>query len=57
LKVPVDEELKPAVEALTEMSEKKYPLGKLTLLKQAHKAIVGMLRTACHAGIGLSFVS
>jgi len=38
----VDNELQEAIKALAAMNEKKYPLGKLLLLKQAHKAIVGM---------------
>ncbi|KAA8904857.1 hypothetical protein FN846DRAFT_779322, partial [Sphaerosporella brunnea] len=39
----VDRELQESTKALAAMNEKKYPLGKLTLLKQAHKAIVDCL--------------
>jgi hypothetical protein len=37
----VDHELQESIKALAAMNEKRYPLGKLSLLKQAHKAIVG----------------
>ncbi|KAF8250901.1 hypothetical protein K440DRAFT_616542 [Wilcoxina mikolae CBS 423.85] len=39
----VDHELEDAFKALAAMNEKKYPLGKLTLLKAAHKTIVDCL--------------
>ncbi|KAL7275885.1 hypothetical protein RUND412_001162 [Rhizina undulata] len=39
----VDADLQPAVDALVGMNDKKYPLGKLMLLKQSHKAIVDCL--------------
>jgi lysine/ornithine N-monooxygenase len=38
----VEEELSPAVDALVAMNRPKFPLGKLTYLKQAHKSIVGL---------------
>jgi len=41
----VDHELQEAIKSLVAMNERKYPLGKLLLLKQAHKAIVGRLST------------
>lgn len=40
----VEAELRPAVEALVAMNDQKNPLGKLQSLKQAHKAIVGMMK-------------
>lgn len=42
----IEEELRSAVDALVGMNEPKYPLGKLSSLKQAHKAIVGMFSTS-----------
>jgi hypothetical protein len=40
----VDSELEDAFKALAAMNEKKHPLGKLSLLKAAHKTIVGKHR-------------
>lgn len=37
----IDEELRPAVDALVAMNGPRFPSGKLLFLKQAHKAIVG----------------
>ena len=41
----VDRELQGAIEALVAMNGKKHPLGKLALLKAAHKTIVGKHRS------------
>ncbi|KAH0614442.1 uncharacterized protein H6S33_000078 [Morchella sextelata] len=41
----IEEELRPAVEALVAMNDPKNPVGKLQSLKQAHKAIVDWLST------------
>ncbi|PUU80288.1 hypothetical protein B9Z19DRAFT_1079687 [Tuber borchii] len=41
----IEDELRPAVEALVGMNNLKFPLGKLLSLKQAHKAIVDWLST------------
>ncbi|RPA97795.1 hypothetical protein L873DRAFT_1689590 [Choiromyces venosus 120613-1] len=41
----IEDELRPAVEALIGMNNLKFPLGKLSSLKQAHKAIVDWLST------------
>ncbi|KAI5782684.1 hypothetical protein EDC01DRAFT_222341 [Geopyxis carbonaria] len=39
----MDQDLKEASKSLADMNDKKFPLGKLTLLKQAHKTIVDCL--------------
>jgi hypothetical protein len=51
----VNQELQEAVIALAVMSEQKYPLGKLALLKQAHKMIVGTQPVQTHHSSVLTF--